>query len=218
MILIDMEEGKNFDESQHSFAAHVTYDGFRLAIHAGPDTNNIPLPNTSRDIKDSTTHQLIDTIYYPKQVQFFNTLSQPTLVDWFIQEVKARSPGEAEIEMYDYISRILTYGHKIGREMYQHIITAAWDLPLEELHKTIEQEIWKEKESRALTDTRLKKYQIELDKLFPKMAAYFEQDYRAESNYTRIEKEDIQTELLMFGIENYVKNIAPIDTWFIHRN
>jgi len=217
MIFWDDMEQQLFDSNRHAFAAHVIYDGFRLAVHAWPDTNTIPIPDKSQDIKDTTNHNLIDTIYYPKQIQFFKGLATPTLVEWFIQEVKARSP-KAEEEVYGYISRLLTYGHKIGREVYQQILTLAWDVTEDELHDTIEKTIRHEKETRTLTNTRLEKYQAELDKLFPKMAGYFEQDYMSESNYTRIEKEDIQAELVMFGIENYVKNIARIDTWFIHRN
>jgi hypothetical protein len=209
-----------FDPKQHSFAAHVRYDGLKLAIHAGPDIDNIP-SNSTKNIKWYAAYKIVDTIYYPRQVRFFNTLSQPTLVDWFIQEVKARSPDQAEKEIYGYISRLLTYGHKIGRAMYKKIATsvATDNLSPDDLCVLMEREIQQEKEERTFIAKHFATYEKELDRSFPKMAAYFEQDYTAESNYTRIEKEDIQTELLFFGIENYIKNIAWRDPWlFIHHN
>jgi hypothetical protein len=128
-----------------------------------------------------------------------------------MEEVKAWSP-DAEEELYHYISRILTYGHKIGRKMWQHIVTSTGiHTSIDEIHKRIEKEVVYEKDNRTLIDTYLKEYQVELDQKFPKMSAYFQQDYNAEANYTRVEREDIQSELLLFGIENYVKNIGNTD-------
>ncbi len=114
---------------------------------------------------------------------------------------------------------MLTYGHKIGRDIYQQIITSMTDTTSpEELHAMIEKEVQKEKQERTFTAARLEKYDKELDQKFPKMTQYFAQSYNANANYTRIEKEDIQSELLLFGIENYIKKVASIDPGFMHRN
>lgn len=88
----------------------------------------------------------------------------------------------------------------------------------DELYVIIEEELQKEKEERTFISKRFATYEKELNQSFPQMAAYFEQDYTAESNYTRIEKEDIQSELLLFGIENYIKNVAWGDPGFMYRN
>lgn len=140
------------------------------------------------------------------------------MVDPFIQEVGARAP-DAQSEIYRYIERMLTYGHKIGREIYQQISPSLLEATSpDQMYDVVTQAIHEEKENRTFIEQRLPKYQSEIDAQFPKLKAYFEQDYNGESNYIRIEKEDIETELLLFGIENYIKNVAHIDPGFIHRN
>lgn len=68
----NMEEQQVFDSNKHAFIAHVTYSGAKLSVHAGPDTDNISIPSsTSKSISDNSAHQIIHTIYYPKEINLF---------------------------------------------------------------------------------------------------------------------------------------------------